>query len=268
MPASRSPSRDPKPAPRSRSYWPLVLIGLAAALAVVIFAVPASIATRFLPPEVHAEDFSGSIWHGSAGKISVDARDAGALEWRLHPAALLGMQVSADVHWVKVGFVVDAAVNIDRQGVSAHAVKGGGPIEDLRDFGVAAGWRGTADINFSELKSDLVRPLAAVGDIKVSNLTSAQIAQGTDLGGYDLRLAAGDVAADGGMTAQLTDTGGPLDLQAVISLSAKERTGMLTGTLRERPEAPAVLRSELEGIVQLRGRDPQGRIPVDLEFTW
>src|SRR6266851_1122130 len=268
MPASRSPSRNAKPAPRSRSYWPLVLIGLAAVLAVVISAVPASIVTRFLPPEVHAEDFSGSIWHGSAGKISVNARDAGALEWRLHPAALLGMQVSADVHWVKVAFVVDAAVNVDRQCFRAHAVKGGGPIEDLRDFGVAAGWRGTADINFSELKSDLVRPTAAVGDLQVSNLTSAQIAQGADLGGYDLRLAAGAVDADGSVTAQLTDTGGPLDVKAVISLSAKERTGILTGTLRERPEAPAALRSDLEGIVQLRGRDAQGRIPVDLEFTW
>src|SRR6202171_4260165 len=150
MPVSRSPSRAPKsmraaepaPAPRSRSYWPVVLIGVAAVLAVIVAALPASVITHFLPPSVLAEDFSGSIWHGSAGKISVSARDAGALEWRLHPAALLGMQVSADVHWVKVGFVVDAAVNIDRQGVSAHAVKGGGPIEDLQDFGVAPGWRG------------------------------------------------------------------------------------------------------------------------------
>src|SRR5579859_3810978 len=131
MPASRSPSRNAKPAPRSRSYWPVVLIGLAAVLAVVISALPASIVTRFLPPEVHAEDFSGSIWHGSAGKIGVNARDAGALEWRLHPAALLARRVSADVHWVKVAFVADAAVDIDREGFSAHAVKGHGPIEDL-----------------------------------------------------------------------------------------------------------------------------------------
>src|ERR1700736_5556084 len=128
MPASRSPSRGAKPAPRSRSYWPVVLIGLAAALAVIIAALPASIITHFLPPSVHAEDFSGSMWHGSAGKISVDAREAGALEWRLHPAALLGMNLAADVHWVKVVFVVDAAVTIDRQGLTAHAVKGGGPI--------------------------------------------------------------------------------------------------------------------------------------------
>ena len=268
MPVSRSPSRNVKPTPQSRSYWPAVLVGLAAVLAVVISALPASMLARFLPPEVHAEDFSGSIWHGSAGKISVNTRDAGALEWRLHPASLLGMQVSADVHWVKVAFVVDGAVSIDRRGVSAHAVKGGGPIEDLRDFGVAAGWRGIADVNFSELKSDFAKALGAVGDVRVSNLTSPQIAQGADLGGYDLRLAAGAVGADGSVTAQLMDTGGPLEMQAVINLSAKERSGILTGTLRERPEAPAALVSDLEGIVQLRGRDSQGRIPVDLEFTW
>jgi Type II secretion system (T2SS), protein N len=267
MPASRSPSRDAKPAPRTRSYWPVVLIGLAAVLAVIIAALPASIITHFLPPSVHADDFSGSIWHGSAGKISVDARDAGALEWHLHPAALLGMDVSADVHWVKVGFVVDAAVSIDRQGLTAHAVKGGGPIEDLRDFGVAPGWRGTAAIDFSELKSDLVKPLAAVGALRVSNLTAAQIAQGADLGGYELRLAEGAVGADGSVTAQLTDTGGPLDAKAVIRYSAPERTGLLTGTLRARADAPPALLEQLDSIVQMRGRDPQGRIPVDLEFA-
>src|SRR6267142_6253667 len=158
MPAPRSPSRDAKPAARSRSYWPIVLIGLAAAAAVTIVSLPASIIARLLPPAVHAEDFSGSVWHGSTGKISVNARDAGALEWRLHPAALLGMAVAADLHWVKVGFVVDAAAKIDRQGFAAHAIKGGGPIQDLHDFGVAAGWRGIADINFSELKSSFGEP--------------------------------------------------------------------------------------------------------------
>jgi hypothetical protein len=186
MPVSRSPSRDAKPTPRSRSYWPIVLIGLAVVLAVAIAALPASIVTHFLPPSIRAEDFSGSIWHGSAGKISVNARDAGALEWRLHPGDLFAMAVAADLHWVKVGFVVDAAVQIDRRGFTARAVKGSGPIQDLQDLGVAAGWRGIAEIDFAELKGDLANPLSVVGDLKVSNLMSAQIAQGADLGSYDL----------------------------------------------------------------------------------
>jgi Type II secretion system (T2SS), protein N len=268
MPASRSFSRGVKPAPRSRSYGPLIAIGLAAVLAVIIAVLPASLIMHFLPPIVGAEDFSGSIWHGSAGRIRVGARDAGALEWRLHPAALVGMAVAADLHWVKLGFVIDAAVKVDRQGFAARDIKGGGPIDDLQDLGVATGWRGTADVNLKELRGEFAKPLAASGDIHVSNLTSAQVAAGADLGSYDLKFGDGAVAADGGVTAQLIDTGGPLDIQALIHLSTQERRGMLSGTLSERPDASAALRSQIQQVSQLRGRDPQGRIPVDLEFAF
>ncbi len=273
MPPSRSPNHRAKSAPAApaastRLIWPLVLIGAAAVLAVVIAVLPASMLTRFLPPSIHAEDFSGNLWHGSAGKISVDAHDAGALEWRLHPLALLGLGISADLHWVRGSFVVDAAVDVSRHGFIAHAVKGGGSVEELRELGVAPGWRGSANIDFSELSFDSDKPLAAVGELQVSNLSSAGIAGGVDLGGYALKLLQGAVGADGNVAAQLTDTGGPLELQALIHFAVKEHTGLLSGALRERAEAPAALVSELQSIAQVRGRDPQGRIPLDLEFSF
>jgi len=177
------------------------------------------------------------------------------------------MSVVADLHWVKVGFIADATVKIDRHGYTAHAIKGGGPIEDLRDFGIAPGWRGIADLNFSELKGDFARPLAAVGELRVSNLMSARVAGGADLGGYELSLPEGAVDAEGNVTAKLVDTGGPLDLQALIHYSAKDRSGVLSGTLKERPDAPAALLGQINDIAQLRGRDPQGRVPVDLELA-
>lgn len=265
MPASRSPSRDAKPAARARIFWPLILIG-AGLLAAILMSLPASLITHFLPPAVHAEDFSGNLWHGSAGKIRFEARDAGALEWRLHPAALLGMAAAADLHWVKTGFVIDAAARVDRRGLGLRAVKGGGPIQDLQDLGVAAGWRGTADVNFDELKSDFTKPLAAVGAVRVSNLTSVQIAGGADLGGYELSLSEKAVDADGEVTANLVDTGGPVELKTLVHISPKERLGTLTGAIRERAGAPPDLRAQVESLAQLRGRDPQGRIPLDLEF--
>ena len=238
-----------------------------AAIAVAIVAVlPASLVARFLPPTVVAEDFSGSLWHGSAGKITVNGRDAGALEWRLHPAALLGMALSVDLHWVKVGFAIDAAVKIDRQGFAARDVKGGGPIEDLSGLGVAAGWHGSADVHLDALRGTFTQPLAAAGDIQVSNLAAAQVADGADLGGYDLRFTPPPAGADGTLSAQLTDTGGPLEVQAAIHYSAKEQTANLSGTVRERPDAPPALVSQLQNFSQLRGRDREGRIPVDLEF--
>jgi hypothetical protein len=273
MPASRSPNRSaergaPARGAGKRSYWPIAIFGIAALLAVIIAALPASMVTHFLPPSIRAEDFSGSLWHGSAGKLTIDARDAGALEWRLHPAALLGMAVALDVHWVKIGFVIDAAVSVDRHGVAARDLKGGGPIEDLRDLGVAPGWRGMATVNISELQGDLDKPRAAVGVVQVSNLTSPQFADGAALGGYELRLAPGAVTSDGNAAAQINDTGGPLDVQAVIRYSASERIATLSGSLLERAEAPANLRSQIDSLVQLRGRDPQGRVPLDFEFKF
>jgi hypothetical protein len=238
-----------------------------AVLAVLVAAIPASAVTHFLPASVQGEDFSGSIWHGSAGNVTVNAHNAGAVEWRVHPDALRRMALVLDVHWVKTGFVVDALVDIDVKGFAAHAVKGGGPIEDLQELAIAVGWSGTAAIDFSEIKGDFAQHLSAAGDVQVSNLSSPQIAEGADLGGYDLHLGTGAVAADGAVTAQLKDTGGPLDLQAVVRYSAKQHLGLLTGTVKERANAPPALLQQLQSLSQLRGRDPQGRIPIDLEFT-
>ena len=295
MPVSRSPNRGAKPTgaqlkqpgrsskplgrdsrqsgrkldevSRSRSYWPFALLGVVVVLTVIVAALPASMVGNFLPPSVHAEDFSGSIWHGAAGKFSVGARQAGALEWRVHPAALFGMAVGADLHWVKVGFAIDAAVSIDRRGVVARDVKGGGPIDDLQDLGVAPGWRGTAYVNISEFKSDFATVLAVVGDIKVAHLTSARFADGADLGSYELELPEGAIGADGNLTAQLMDAGGPLEVQAAVHFSPSERTGTLSGTLKERSGVPPALHDQLQNLTQLHARDSQGRIPVDMEFS-
>ncbi len=227
--------------------------------------------THFLPGTVHAEDFSGNVWHGSAGKITVTARDAGALEWRLHPGALLHLRVAADLHWVKGAFLIDGTAEVGRGTLLASHLEGGGPIEDLRDLGVAPGWRGVAKIQVEQLKaalsSDVPNLQAAVGTISVSNLASTQVAGGTDLGGYLLRFSDPAITPGSEATAELTDTGGPLGVDATIRFDAGERRGTLSGTIKERDDAPAALRSQLDNLAQLRPRDAQGRLPVDLEFT-
>ncbi len=275
MPTSPSPRRgaEQRPAARpARSIWPLVLlIFVLAVLVVAVSALPASIVTHLLPPAMHAEDFSGSLWHGSAGRITVNARDAGALEWRLHPASLLHWRVAADLHWVKGGFVLDGAAGLAGDALTAADVRGGGPIEDLRDFGWARGWRGTARVQVKELQAVIAVAGAnlqsAVGDISVSDLASPQVAAGANLGGYSLHFNDPAMAPDADATAVLADTGGPLELDATIRFSAKERRGILSGTVKARADAPAELLAELDSIGQLHARDPQGRIPVDLEFT-
>ena len=269
----RAAKRTPPPVAPARSLWPrIALIGVLAVLMVGIAVLPASLANKFLPPAVRAEDFSGTLWHGSAGSLTVAGRDAGALEWHLHPLALLKLGLDADLHWVKGGFVVDGTAQLSRSDFQASDLRGGGPIADLSAFGLAPGWRGVAEIRIRHLAADLSGPSpalrSAVGEIDVSDLSSPQVAGGSGLGSYALTFDDASLSANGDARAALTDKGGPLSLDAAITLTSQSRTGMLSGTVKERADAPPALRKELDNVAQLHARDAQGRIPIDLEFTY
>jgi hypothetical protein len=277
MPTSPSLRRGAKraapPVAPARSLWPrIALIGVLAVLVVVIAVLPASLANKFLPPAVRAEDFSGTLWHGSAGRISVAGRDAGALEWHLHPLALFKLRLDADLHWVKGSFVLDGAADVSRSDFQASDLRGGGPIADLSTFGLVPGWQGLAEIRIRSIAADLAGPSpslrSAVGEIDVANVSSPQVAAGSDIGSYALTFDNASLSANGEARAALVDKGGPLSLDASLTLTPQSRTGMLSGTLKERADASPALRKELDNVAQLRARDAQGRIPIDLEFTF
>jgi hypothetical protein len=247
-----------------------VVVAVLALLTVVVAALPASLLARFLPAGLTAADFSGTIWHGSAGRVTAGGRDAGALEWHLHPAAFLRLRLGADLHWVKGSFELDGTVDAGRGDLSASQIRGGGPIADLAALGIPGGWRGTANIRVQKLSADFSQPgaglRAAVGEIDLADASSPQVAAGADLGSYALTFDDPVLNADDQASAELADTGGPLSVRATITLSPK--TGLLSGSIQERGEIPDALRRELDQIAQMHARDAQGRIPVDLEFSY
>jgi Type II secretion system (T2SS), protein N len=245
----------------------MLLLGLIIVVGGLVALLPASMLARALPPQVTAEDFSGSLWHGSAGRLTVNGREAGALEWRLHPLALFGLVLDTDLHWVKTGFLLDGHVTVDRQGLTARDLTGHGPLQDVRDLLGANSWSGAAIVDLKELRSDFKRVLAVQGSVHLDGLSSPQVASGADLGSYELTLPPDAVAADGALAADLVDTGGPVELKAQIHLAADAHSGLLSGTVKERPEAAASLRAQLENLAQLKPRDASGHIPVELEFS-
>jgi hypothetical protein len=266
MPASPSRKRAPSPPEKTRRVWPLVLLVLVAIGAAAIWMLPASLIAHFLPAEIQAEDFSGSIWHGSSGRISVASRPLGGLEWRLHPLSLLTLGVAADVHWVKGASLIDAEVSVDSKGFIAHNVRGGGPLEDLRDLGLVPGWSGNTKLDLGEIKGSFQNLESAQGTVEVSALASSSIARGADLGGYLLTLqpsAGNSTSVDG----TIKDTGGPIEAQAEVHYTPASHSALLSGTVRERQDASPALREELANLAQMRARDSAGRIPIDLEFT-
>jgi hypothetical protein len=271
MPASRSRSRGTdapvRAPPRSRKLWLLIPIGVLVLGGAVLAALPASLLKRFLPPQIQADEFTGSIWHGSAARVAVMGRDVGAVEWRLHPWSLLQLTLQLDIHWVKLGFVIDGGATATRAGITLNDLHGGGPLQDLRDFAGLAGWTGTARIDMSQLAADYDRLLSAVGNVDVLELSSSQVAAGADLGNYQLQLTAQSVRPDGAIDATVHDLGGPLQAQAQVHFAPQDHTGTLTGTVLETAETAPALREQLANLTQLRARDAQGRIAVDVEVS-
>ncbi len=277
MPTSRSVSQKNSPpatTARATLWRPLLLLGTITVLVVVILSLPASLVRRFLPPDVTATDFSGTLWHGSAGNLSLAGRPIGAIEWRLNAGALLHLSVSADLHWVNVGFVVDGQVQLDTREVTLRNAEGGGPIEDLHGLGIARTLSGESRFRLAVLQLAFPQGMggnayvhSVIGDLTLENLSAAQLANGTNLGGYALHLADPSLAPGADITAELHDTGGPVSLRATISLTADGHTGLLTGTVKAESDAPPALRREIDTLADLHARDAGGNIPIDIEFT-
>ena len=254
-----------------RSYAAIAVIGLLALAAAGLIAMPASLMTHFMPAFIVADELSGSVWHGAAGKLSIGGRPLGAVEWQLHPAALWHLTLSGDLHWVKSGFQFSGEFEVDRHGIALRDVSGGGPIEDLRDLGLPAGWQGVADIKLARFTGEFdatgaLIPQAADGEIHVGSLSSTLIAGGVSLGQFVLRTR--EAAPAGTLAGQVSDEGGPLQVNALVQISPKDHSGTLAGTLKERAEIPAALQEEIQNLAQMRGRDPQKRVPIDVEFNY
>ena len=173
---------------------------------------------------------------------------------------------------MKGSFVLDGGANLSRSDFQASDLRGGGPIADLATFGLAPGWRGLAEIRIRNIGADLAGPgpslRSAVGEIDIADVSSPQVAAGADIGNYALTFDDASLSASGDARAALVDKGGPLSLDASITLTPQTRTGMLSGTVKERADAPPALRKDLDNVAQLHARDAQGRIPIDLEFTF
>ncbi len=271
MPASPSRKRSTDPvaqAPRRRLVWLVLPLAVIAAVVMGASALPASLLTRMLPAAIHAEDLSGTVWHGAAGRLEVLGREAGAIEWQLRPGDLLRAQLSLDLHWVKGRFATEGVATLHSGGIQAADIQGGGPIEDLDAKGQEPAWRGTAAIALPRVEADFTHLTRVSGELRLDDLRLLRVADGANLGGYTLHFASTAVAPDGSIDATLADSGsGPLEVVGTVKLTPATRTGLVSGTVRERRPDTNLARA-LADIAQMRGRDAEGRIPVDLEFTY
>jgi hypothetical protein len=70
------------------------------------------------------------------------------------------------------------------------------------------------------------------------------------------------------LVGQIRDTSAPLEVHATLTLNPQTHSSVLSGTAKERESASPALRTAMEDLARLRPRDAQGRIPLEIEFSF
>lgn len=100
-------------------------------LAALVFLLPADIAWRAaearleLPVTVATASVSGRFWSGQADGLRVDGHEAGSVNWRLQPAALLRGRLGLALRWESGSDRVDMRVRLGTRSTQAADVRGG-----------------------------------------------------------------------------------------------------------------------------------------------
>jgi hypothetical protein len=255
------PREEPGVAKKNRR---LVLVGLVALACFAVATLPASLAGRALQRVgLSATGFSGTIWSGVAGNATWQGASLGQLRWRLRPLALLHARAAADISLVRADGTVSAEAAAALDGTLDFTnVRLDLPIEFFAEIpsGMARGWRGRASGTFTQLRLVSGWPVAAAGTLLLSDVVMPQL--GADnIGSFEIVVPDPRTASAGSsdVRARVTDTNGPLAVDAALTLAAG-RNFLLEGTVAARDGAPTNLVRSIEflGPVDASGRRPFG----------
>ena len=225
----------------------------------LVVRLPARVLTGLLPADVVCDSPGGTVWSGSCGALRAGTLVIAGLSWQLHPAALLRLELGADLSSEDPAAHGQAQARLGLDGdvqitalAATLALPGGLGL-------VPAGTRGNMHLAIDSARLTGGHLVAVQGRIALQQLHIANPA--ADLGSFELQFAPPDPNA--GIVGQLRDLDGPLSVIGVLQLA---RTGSyeLEGSVAPKPDTGA----DLTQVLQLLGPpDTQGRRAFSIAGT-
>jgi general secretion pathway protein N len=245
----------------------IIALGIGAALVFAVATLPASLfAGRIEKYGLQVSSLYGTVWSGAALGLGVQGRTVGDLRWTISPLRLLTGRLAGHAVLTRpdgrleTDFVASLAGTVVLSNANANL-----PLSafEALPLGFPPGWRGHLTARVEELVIESGWPQAARGEIELDALT-APPPRNANVGSYLVVLPdPGSSAADGEITAAVTDKEGPLSVQGRLGVSA-DRSFLLEGTLAARGSTPP----GLERSLQLLGpADESGRRPFSVSGT-
>lgn len=230
--------------------WGLyLLLGGAAWFAFLLVRLPATVAYGQVADSLAGVRFaglSGTVWQGEAQQLQYRQRALGALDWSLSPFKLLLGKLGAEVRLSQQDAYLDAQgdLALSSREVRLSRLEGRLPMSLLQPYltMLPLPLGGVVSLKLEQVAFDSTgRPLQADGRI-VWNQAQVLAPQQLSLG--DLQLSLQHAEDGSGIRGEIADSGGPLQMQAQLTLGADGRY-RLTGKVKAREGAADGLRQSL-----------------------
>lgn len=215
----------------------LALLALLVIVLVVAWTFPASMAWRMAAPRlpsVQLAGIEGSVWHGQAEQLSVASVPLGALEWELHPAALLHGIAHADF------------------AVRGDALKAHGVLWRHLDGSIVL-----RDVDV-DLPAQALKPVLDTPALDLHGEISASIHEAVLHNAWFLALN-----ADARWTDAALSGSAQLVLGDVLASFSRNENGQVIGEIKDAGDGPMLIDGRFEAqpgsytlVVHLRARNP------------
>ena len=220
----------------------LVIAGFVTLIAGLIIFFPARVAYQwFAPPDIALAGISGSVWNGEANQAKAGIIYLQDLRWHIRALSLFSGKLAYRVEGSPPSGFVDGQLSVNLAGdISLTEVRGSVPLQLFEQPAGIRGLRGTVNIQFERLIIENGLPVAANGQLEVSNLVAPNIHR-SSIGGYRAEF----FTQDSGVVASVEDTDGLIDVAGSLQLSP-DRSYRFVAQLAAKNNTPTNVRQQLQ----------------------
>ena len=245
-----------------RRWWHYLIVGVAALLLFLVARFPAQVAYSLIADRlsgpVQLAGISGTLWQGEAQQLQYRQGVVASLEWQLSAWRLMLGKLSGEVrlHQGEAYLESSVAAPLDGGELSLSGLEGRLPMRLIQPYltRLPLPLEGVLSLKLDTLQLDAAgRPQQAEGRV-VWHQAGVSAPQQLLFG--DLQMVLRSLEG-GGVEGAISDSGGPLQLRATLTLGASG-SYRLQGTVRASESAPPRLSQNLSllGPVNAEGFHP------------
>lgn len=204
-----------------KRWWHFLLLGVVAWLLFMMWRFPSNVAYSLAPESlpVKLAGLHDTVWDGGAQQLQYRDKVIANIFWQVSPWSLLVGNLDAELQLLNTGADLKARVEVPLGGdeVELSEIKGRLPLPLLQQHltMIPVPLKGNLSLKLDELLLNAEgRPERAEGRV-VWHGAGVQMNEMLPLGDLQLSLSSNE---EGGITGTISDSGGPLQLQATLNL--------------------------------------------------